>query len=145
MVGSNGTMIAIRLVRSKLRKREDHHSEHPEQTVVQTATDNNLSNNNQTVLPESIIPPDSNHAYTNNAYTATTTSEQFVWQFPPPFPPPRINPSQYALYNEQVRTNPHFQNINTNQTIKQIATQMLKPSRFLSLNILRLALEFIFD
>lgn len=42
MVGSNGTMIAIRLVRSKLRKREDHHSSavHPEAatTMVQTAT-----------------------------------------------------------------------------------------------------------
>lgn len=39
MVGSNGTMIAIRLVRSKLRKREDHsNAVHPEAAVVQTAT-----------------------------------------------------------------------------------------------------------
>lgn len=38
MVGSNGTMIAIRLVRSKLRKREEHsNSVHPADVVLQTA------------------------------------------------------------------------------------------------------------
>lgn len=55
MVGSNGTMIAIRLVRSKLRKREDNANDHQvnsEPAVVQTATsacnnNNNINNNYQ--------------------------------------------------------------------------------------------------
>jgi CRISPR/Cas system CMR-associated protein Cmr5 small subunit len=115
MVGSNGTMIAIRLVRSKLRKREDHHSSavHPEATVVQTATSPATigaspthPNNCCTQLSTTSMPTD----YVNNVCDehiyATTPSanpvEPFAWQFPPPYPPPHMPPAQYALYNDQV-------------------------------------------
>ncbi|KAK0081962.1 hypothetical protein PV325_011324 [Microctonus aethiopoides] len=61
MVGSNGTMIAIRLVRSKLRKREDnandevhhhhhhhhhHHQNNLDQSSVTQTSPNSITNNN---------------------------------------------------------------------------------------------------
>lgn len=136
MVGSHGTMIAIRLVRSKLRKREEHHSNvvHPEAaTVVQTATVSASSATISTIVPptssqlederysaqvtindgNSSPPSPPNGVTTVTTATATTTTtgttnehddtyanasspDQFVWQFPPPYPPP-----QYTLYNDQ--------------------------------------------
>lgn len=107
-------MIAIRLVRSKLRKREDHsNSVHPEPTVVQTATS-----------PVSTIAPPSypdegcctqmsttttstdlgNHTAgeQDNVYATANPADQFVWQFPPPYPPPHT--PQFTLYNDQVGT-----------------------------------------
>lgn len=129
-------MIAIRLVRSKLRKREEHHSNvvHPENaTVVQTATVSASSATISTIVstpPSSQLgnerclaqvttgdgtsPPSPTAVTTVTTATTTTTTatsvehdgaypiastqDQFVWQFPPPYPP-----QQYTLsYNDQV-------------------------------------------
>jgi len=69
MVGSNGTMIAIRLVRSKLRKREEHsNSVHPTDVVLQTTP----TTNPPTTVPQPL-------AAEQLAYRG-----QFLWQFPPP-------------------------------------------------------------
>lgn len=118
MVGSNGTMIAIRLVRSKLRKREDHHSStdavHPEATVVQTATSPGTI---ATIATTPAHPDDcrtqistdiGNGVCNEHVYAATTVTpsanpvEPFAWQFPPPYPPPHVPSAQYTLYNDQV-------------------------------------------
>lgn len=123
MVGSNGTMIAIRLVRSKLRKREDHQSStdavHPEATVVQTATSPGTIGTAPTTHPDdcctqissstTTISTDIGNSVCNEHVYATTTVtpsanpvEPFAWQFPPPYPPPHLPPAQYTLYNDQV-------------------------------------------
>lgn len=66
MVGNNGTMMAIRIVHSKLRKREEHSaSVHPAE-VLQAPT----------------APPPEALAY----------RQQPLWQFPPPLPPPFVYP-----------------------------------------------------
>lgn len=79
MVGSNGTMIAIRLVRSKLRKREEHsNSVHPTDVVLQTSPPTNTTTNPQN---QQIQQAD------QLAYRG-----QFLWQYPPP-------PPQQCLYN----------------------------------------------
>lgn len=120
MVGSNGTMIAIRLVRSKLRKREDHHSSasavHPEAPVVQTATSHMTIGTSAhpddccTQISTATTTTDvcDGHVYATAITTATTPSanpvEPFAWQFPPPYPPPHMPSAQYALYNDQVGT-----------------------------------------
>jgi len=115
MVGSNGTMIAIRLVRSKLRKREDHHSStvHPEAAVVQTATSpatigaSPMHPNSCTQLPTPTMPTDYVNSVCDEQHIYATTPsanpvEPFAWQFPPPYPPPHMPPTQYTLYNDQV-------------------------------------------
>lgn len=122
MVGSNGTMIAIRLVRSKLRKREDQSSTdavHPEATVVQTATSPGTIGTAPTTHPDdcctqissstTTISTDIGNSVCNeHVYAATTVTpsanpvEPFAWQFPPPYPPPHLPPAQYTLYNDQV-------------------------------------------
>lgn len=78
MVGSNGTMIAIRLVRSKLRKREEHsNSIHPADVVQTTAA------------------PSTTPAAPQTLQTDTLTYQgQFLW--PPPVQP-------YLYNNDQVR------------------------------------------
>uniref|UniRef100_A0A6V7HUW7 Uncharacterized protein n=1 Tax=Bracon brevicornis TaxID=1563983 RepID=A0A6V7HUW7_9HYME len=126
MVGSNGTMIAIRLVRSKLRKREDHGNDVPEQpSVVQTATpavstvvSTTTTTNGQTIIATgdirnngivnngANIPPSelTNGIATidgNTTFVPEAPTEQFIWQFPPPYPP-LTPPPQYTLYNDQV-------------------------------------------
>ncbi|KOC63763.1 hypothetical protein WH47_02789 [Habropoda laboriosa] len=112
MVGSNGTMIAIRLVRSKLRKREDHtNTVHPDAAVVQTATSPVSTIVAQSYPVEGCTQTSMTTAtdlgnstaveQDNNVYTMANTTDQFVWQFPPPYPPPHT-PTQYALYNDQV-------------------------------------------
>lgn len=84
MVGSNGTMIAIRLVRSKLRKREEHsNSVHPTDVVLQTSPATNPAATQQQPLQQT----------EPLAYRG-----QFLWQHPPP-------PPQPCLYNNsQVNT-----------------------------------------
>lgn len=108
-------MIAIRLVRSKLRKREDHgndqsHTDQP--SVVQTATPaqtvvttngdirNNGIVNNGAIITASEL---SNAIITDGdtEFVNETNAEQFIWQFPPPYPP-LTPPPQYTLYNDQV-------------------------------------------
>ncbi|XP_031338464.1 uncharacterized protein LOC116167281 isoform X1 [Photinus pyralis] len=85
MVGSNGTMIAIRLVRSKLRKREEHsNSVHPTDVVLQTGP------------AQPPAPPQP---------LATTADPlpyrgQPLWQFPPP-------PSQHLYCNNNQETLVH--------------------------------------
>lgn len=65
MVGNNGTMMAIRIVHSKLRKREEHSaSVHPAEAVLQAA-------------PQT--PPE-----------PLAFRQQPLWQFPPPLPPPYV-------------------------------------------------------
>lgn len=113
-------MIAIRLVRSKLRKRDDHHSSagavHPETTVVQTATslatigaptthpDGCCTQMSTTTMSTDL----GNSVCDEHVFAATTVTpsanpvDPFAWQFPPPYPPPHMPPAQYALYNDQV-------------------------------------------
>lgn len=82
MVGSNGTMIAIRLVRSKLRKREEHsNSVHPADVVLQTAAP---------------APVATTQPVVHQAFQADPTYQgQFLW------PPP---PQQYLYNNDQVNS-----------------------------------------
>lgn len=76
MVGSNGTMMAIRIVRSKLRKREEHsNSVHPADVILQAP-------------PPALAPA---HVPEPVAFR-----QQPLWQFPPPLPPP------YVYNNDQV-------------------------------------------
>ncbi|KAJ8944767.1 hypothetical protein NQ318_000666 [Aromia moschata] len=86
MVGSNGTMIAIRLVRSKLRKREENsNSVHPVADVVlQTATATTQIAANQTSAPQVL-------------HTDLTYRGQFLWTQPPP-------PTSQYLYNHNQDT-----------------------------------------
>lgn len=74
MVGNNNTMMAIRIVHSKLRKREEHSaSVHPAE-VLQAAT---------------APPPPEPLAF----------RQQPLWQFPPPLPPPYVYPhDQVSTY-----------------------------------------------
>lgn len=108
-------MIAIRLVRSKLRKREDHsNAVHPEATVVQTAT-SPVSTivepsypgegccTQTSVTTTSTDLGNSTAVEQDNVYATVNPADQFVWQFPPPYPPPHT-PTQYTLYNDQVST-----------------------------------------
>lgn len=60
MVGSNGTMMAIRIVRSKLRKREEHSASVRPAEVLQAPPE-----------PLAFRPAP-------------------LWQFPPPLPPPYV-------------------------------------------------------
>lgn len=78
MVGSNGTMIAIRLVRSKLRKREEHsNSVHPADVL-------------QTTAPVATAQPPVPQALQADPLTY---QGQFLW------PPP---PQPYLYNNDQV-------------------------------------------
>lgn len=91
MVGNNGTMMAIRIVHSKLRKREEHSaSVHPAE-VLQAPT---------------VPPPE-----------ALAFRQQPLWQFPPPLPPPFVYPHDqvstittpfYFLHLDSCRTNRTF-------------------------------------
>lgn len=72
MVGSNGTMMAIRIVHSKLRKREEHSaSVHPAE-VLQPAPQ---------PQPEPLA-----------------FRQQPLWQFPPPLPPPYVYPHDQVSF-----------------------------------------------
>lgn len=76
MVGSNGTMMAIRIVRSKLRKREEHsNSVHPADVILQAPPP---------ALAPALVPE------------PVAFRQQPLWQFPPPLPPP------YVYNNDQV-------------------------------------------
>lgn len=63
MVGSNGTMMAIRIVHSKLRKREEHSA---------------------SVHPAEVLAPAPAPA------EPLAFRQQPLWQFPPPLPPPYV-------------------------------------------------------
>ena len=124
-------MIAVRLVRSKLRKREDQiNVNNNNNNNINSINNNNSNNNNNNLihqLPITLstfdggyvnpVGPDIETTTTceqsstivavGNGCIVTetttidtcqeTTTEQFIWQFPPPYPPP-----QYSLYNDQV-------------------------------------------
>ncbi|KAI4458963.1 alcohol dehydrogenase transcription factor myb/sant-like [Holotrichia oblita] len=87
MVGSNGTMIAIRLVGSKLRKREEHsNSVHPTDVVLQTQP-----NNNSPSIPAHQQPPVATQQLPADPFMHRG---QLHWQFPPPPPKPLYNNDQ---------------------------------------------------
>ncbi|XP_017771047.1 PREDICTED: uncharacterized SDCCAG3 family protein [Nicrophorus vespilloides] len=110
MVGSNGTMMAIRIVRSKLRKREEHsNSVHPADVVLQTSPapppsshnlhNNHLNNNNnnhhhhqQQALGGATTTTAPSNAIVNPSNNDLAYRGQFLWQTPPP-------PTQQHLYN----------------------------------------------
>ncbi|RZC42543.1 uncharacterized protein BDFB_007363 [Asbolus verrucosus] len=96
MVGSNGTMIAIRLVRSKLRKREEHsNSVHPADVVLHQTTP---AAANQTPTAPQALQPDP------LAYRG-----QFLWQYPPPPPQPYMyNNDQDTLVQNLPTERPGF-------------------------------------
>lgn len=109
MVGNNNTMIAIRLVRSKLRKREEHsNSVHPATTevVLQTQTAPATQNNTNNTPADPL------------AYRG-----QFLWQYPPPPPLPQVYSNDQVspnilftflllkLYILQILLNPTFKSI----------------------------------
>ncbi|XP_066591106.1 uncharacterized protein [Prorops nasuta] len=117
LVGVIIVLLAVTI--SKLRKREDHsNAVHPEPAMVQTVA-------TTTPLPTSIVPTQvdgcctqitqitTTSITTNNNSTSSTDldspcsmpdpiyatvnpADQYIWQFPPPYPPP-----QYTLYNDQ--------------------------------------------
>lgn len=88
MVGSNGTMIAIRLVRSKLRKREEHsNSVHPVAEATTTVVLQTTNGSTPVATAATAQPPEINDPL---AY-----SGQFLWAFPPP------QPAQRMLYNNE--------------------------------------------
>lgn len=77
MVGTNNTIVAIRIVRSKLRKREEHsNSVRPADVVLQA-------------------PPQTQQC-TPAQQEPVAFRQQPLWQFPPPLPPP------YVYTNNQV-------------------------------------------
>ncbi|XP_051174158.1 uncharacterized protein LOC127289921 isoform X2 [Leptopilina boulardi] len=126
LVGVIIVLLAVTI--SKLRKREDHaNAQHPE-PVVQTATtpgnNNVVSTTTTTTTTSSSSPVDGCCAQTTVLTTTTTTAivtmdnnnivesdsifttntanaDQFIWQFPPPYPPLNTPPPQYTLYNDQ--------------------------------------------
>lgn len=101
MVGSNATIYAVRLVRSKLRKRDESHSP-PQEVVLQTTA---VNNNHHPPPPQ---PPGTPVVQSAASIlqqppqleicggTGTTTiypPVQFLWQYPP----------HYGVYsNDQV-------------------------------------------
>uniref|UniRef100_A0A0K8TP60 Uncharacterized protein n=1 Tax=Tabanus bromius TaxID=304241 RepID=A0A0K8TP60_TABBR len=78
MVGSTGTLMTMRLVRSKLRKREDT-SVSPVNVESQTTT-TTANSTPQVLTPEQ----------TNNAPIAFRQSPSSVWVFPPLPPQPNL-------------------------------------------------------
>ncbi|KRT85228.1 hypothetical protein AMK59_831 [Oryctes borbonicus] len=102
MVGSNGTMIAIRLVGSKLRKREEHsNSVHPTDVVLQTQQPTNT-------------PSVPNHQQQQPVATQQLPADPFMhrgqlnWQFPPPPPRPLYNNDQDTLVQSIPTERPGF-------------------------------------
>ncbi|XP_026473306.1 uncharacterized protein LOC113377919 [Ctenocephalides felis] len=83
MVGSNGTMMAIRVVRSKLRKREEHsNSVHPEAPQTITA----------------VVPPAEPVAY----------RQQPIWVFPPNPPQPFLYSSNQDTLSQNLSRSGSF-------------------------------------
>lgn len=127
MVGSNGTMIAIRLVRSKLRKRDDQQHQVNQQQQHQQccgpqvqvhpagSTRCNLRGvDNPAMAADGDCSDELEICWANNNQQqpmATTTVNgndepfQHIWQFPPP-PYPGKAAQRFALYNDQVRRLP---------------------------------------
>ncbi|XP_017791756.1 PREDICTED: uncharacterized protein LOC108573792 [Habropoda laboriosa] len=116
LVGVIIVLLAVTI--SKLRKREDHtNTVHPDAAVVQTATSPVSTIVAQSYPVEGCTQTSMTTAtdlgnstaveQDNNVYTMANTTDQFVWQFPPPYPPPHT-PTQYALYNDQVGLLDHF-------------------------------------
>ncbi|XP_043289307.1 uncharacterized protein [Venturia canescens] len=120
LVGVIIVLLAVTI--SKLRKREDHggNEAHTEPSVVQTATP--VVAAQQTVLTTTTANTDFRCNPSINTATTTTCTvntidvvngipqgnlayandngDQFIWQFPPPYPP-HTPPPQYTLYNDQ--------------------------------------------
>ncbi|XP_018403751.1 PREDICTED: uncharacterized protein LOC108780501 isoform X2 [Cyphomyrmex costatus] len=116
LVGVLIVLLAVTI--SKLRKREDHHSNvdavHPEATVVQTATSLATIGTPMThpdgcctQMSTTTMSTDLGNSVCDEHVFATTVTpsanpvDPFAWQFPPPYPPPHVSPAQYTLYNDQ--------------------------------------------
>lgn len=102
MVGNNGTMMAIRIVHSKLRKREEHSaSVHPAE-VLQAPP----------ALPSEPL----------------AFRQQPLWQFPPPLPPPYVYPHDQVStkLNNQLLLPP----INDTQYQRSISRNETSSSRY---------------
>lgn len=112
MVGSNGsTLIAIRLVRSKLRKREEnlHTTNSPPAVTTATANHNNNNinnNNNNNIQPTEVVT-----TTTVTTAVAVTASENvpppFLWQYHNGSTNTTVASSQYTLYNTDEDTLVH--------------------------------------
>ncbi|KAG7211777.1 hypothetical protein KM043_011014 [Ampulex compressa] len=111
LVGVIIVLLAVTI--SKLRKREDHsNAVHPEPAVVQTATSpvstivtpsypaegccTQMSTTTTSTDLGNNMPGDQDHIY-----ATANPADQFVWQFPPPYPPPHMPSPQYTLYDDQ--------------------------------------------
>ncbi|KAJ9586662.1 hypothetical protein L9F63_019764 [Diploptera punctata] len=119
MVGTNATLIAIRLVRSKLRKRDagDNRRHTQDRVILQSAPtannnhhlhhNNNNNNNINNGTPPSptaanggtTIPTVSSTVSFPPTNGETTTPRQFIWQIPATHP--------YALYSNDKETLVH--------------------------------------
>jgi hypothetical protein len=108
MVGTNATMIAIRMVRSKLRKRDengvrqDHVLLHSGQQQNNNHCHHNNNNNNGTATPAAAAtggttvptvsatviyhPPVPSPADSSTAANGLNTPRQFIWQVPATHP-----------------------------------------------------------
>lgn len=93
MVGSTGTLLTMRLVRSKLRKREES-SVSPVSVEAQHVHHNNHHNLNH----HHHSSLNSNHNQEQQAPVAYRQSPSSVWVFPPLPPQPNCN-----FANSQVR------------------------------------------
>jgi hypothetical protein len=120
MVGTNAKMIAIRMVRSKLRKR-DENGVRQDHVILHSAQQNNhcLHNNNSsgaatppatanggTTIPTvsaTVIypPPVPSPADAATAANGHSTPRQFLWQIPPTHP--------YVVYNNDSVSTVEFQ------------------------------------
>lgn len=102
MVGSNGTMIAIRLVRSKLRKREEHsNSVHPAEVVLQT----------QAPAPTPVV---------NTPADPLAYRGQILWQYPPPPPLPIMYSNDQVSFNTTLLRLFHPKDYSNNVKLIQI-------------------------
>lgn len=119
MVGSNGTLMTMRIVRSKLRKREESSVSPVTATNVEAATqpshyhqnNNNSSSNNHHHNHHSSSNNNQQHHQLENGYSVPTPvafrqSPSSVWVFPPLPPQPNLysynaNSQDALVHNEK--------------------------------------------
>lgn len=106
MVGSNGsTLIAIRLVRSKLRKRDENQLNHVNGPTV-TNHNNNIISPPDVVVSTVTAVTSTQTAVLQPSLESTAVPPPFLWQYSASKPVNKTS-SQYTLYsNDQVRNFP---------------------------------------
>ncbi|XP_026673895.1 uncharacterized protein LOC108630465 isoform X3 [Ceratina calcarata] len=122
LVGIVIVLLAVTI--SKLRKREDHHHQSASPATIHPATVEGIGlegggmRRTTTTIVQTTMMVDNNNCTTSTTLATTETGivgpclieeeegekrhvygtkEQFVWQFPPPYPPVQ----QYGFYNDQ--------------------------------------------